>query len=76
MSASVKYVPVSKIRKQTDLETHVRLVEVDNIKFLELMDYIPSLSQYGRGYYMPYDSDVLTELISALVAVVEGDVKI
>jgi hypothetical protein len=76
MSTPVKYASVAKIKKQVDLETHVRLAEVDGIKFLEFMDYIPSLRQYGRGYYIPYDNDVITEVISALVAVVEGEVKI
>jgi hypothetical protein len=76
MSTPIKYVPVAKFKKQTDLETHVRLAEIDNNKFVLVTDYIPSLNQHGRGYSIPYDNNIILEFISALVAIVEGDVKI
>lgn len=42
---------LARIPKARDLETHVREVDVDGTLVLELRDFIPSLSEYGRGYW-------------------------
>ena len=75
MASPAKTVLVARVPKAVDLETHVRLVSVDSIQFVELIDFIPSLGDYGRGYYMPKDDDRLTDIIGALVDVVEGSVR-
>lgn len=58
---------LSTIRKTADLETHVRLVEVDGVSVLELRDYIPSLKEYGRGYWIPADGATVSQLAQALL---------
>ena len=39
--------------KATDLETHVRLLTFGEREILELVDFVPSLDQYWRGYWLP-----------------------
>jgi hypothetical protein len=67
---------VQRVPKSVDLETHIRLVQIDSLQIVEFIDYIPSLGEYGRGYYVPKDDDRLTDIIGALVAIVEGSVKV
>ena len=51
-----------RLAKAPDLETHLRLVEVDGIGIegigvVEIRDYIPSLAEYGRGYWFTMDDE-------------------
>lgn len=57
------------IPKANDLETHLRIVKVDGVRALELRDYIPSLDEYGRGYWLPLQREPLNELLQAMVRV-------
>ncbi len=42
-----------EIDKAPDLKAHVRVVEVAGVKVVEVRDFIPSLGEYGRGYWWP-----------------------
>lgn len=42
--------------KSADLQVRVRLLHVDGRPVLELVDYIPSIDQYGRGFWLPVNS--------------------
>lgn len=55
------------IRKAKDLDIHVRAVEVDGVRVLELRDWIPSLEEYGRGYWVPLERSKLNALASAVL---------
>ncbi len=76
MATPAKIATVAKISKAPDLQTHVRLVAFEGVQIIELVDFIPSLGEFGRGYYIPNDTAVLTDMLGALVAIVEGDVKV
>jgi len=64
---------VQAIAKAPDLECHVRVVEIDGVKVVELRDYIPSLQVYGRGYWIPLQSDDVFSLINGLTEVVKTE---
>lgn len=55
-----------KIQKAPDLEAHLRVVEVDGIRMLEMRDYILSIGEYGRGYWAPLTGEVLRILAASL----------
>lgn len=55
-----------EIEKAPDLLTHVRTVNVDGVEVVELRDFIPSLGDYGRGYWIPKDVEKIHEIIDAL----------
>lgn len=58
-----------EILKANDLVTHVRTVNVDGVQVVELRDYIPSLGDYGRGYWIPREPEALSAVIDALVKI-------
>ncbi len=61
-------------RKAKDLEAHVRTVDVDGVRVVEIRDFIPSLGEYGRGYWIPADRVSLSVIAQALLqAAAEGD---
>ena len=60
---------VQSIPKAPDLECHIRIVEVEGVKVVELRDYIPSLESYGRGYWIPLRSEELFSAINGLTEV-------
>lgn len=55
------------VRKATDLDLRVRIVKVDEVEVVELRDYIPSLEEYGRGYWMPSDRETINAVVQALL---------
>lgn len=57
---------VAKLPKAPDLEIHVRKVDVDGIQVVEVRDYILSLKEYGRGYWVPANPATIDALIEAL----------
>lgn len=57
---------LGKFEKAPDLETHIRTVDVDGVRVIELRDYIVSLKEYGRGYWVPLNPEVLEALEAAL----------
>lgn len=63
---------IRAIPKGSDLETHVRRIEVDGQSFVELRDYVPSLGEYRRGYWFPDSGDFLTGVVAALVGAAAG----
>jgi len=60
---------VGAVNKAPDLECHVRVVEVENVKVVELRDFIPSLGEYGRGYWMPLNEEAIYGVVSLLTEV-------
>lgn len=60
---------IQAVPKSVDLDCHVRVVEVEGVKVLEVRDYIPSLEEYGRGYWMPMNAESVFTLINALTEV-------
>lgn len=70
--AQVQTTQVAAFRKLPDLDTHVRVIEIDGQRRVELRDHIVSLGEYGRGYWFPEDD--LDKVIDALVAIRNGRV--
>jgi hypothetical protein len=64
---------VQTIAKATDLECRVRIVEVEGVRVIELRDYIPSLDEYGRGYWFPLNSDTIFSLINGLTDIARSE---
>ncbi|MHA7862062.1 hypothetical protein ACX1DX_11905 [Tessaracoccus sp. Y36] len=65
---------LATVRKAGDLESRVRTIEVDGVKVVEMRDFIPSLGEYGRGYWIPADRGTLTTIAHALLqAATEAD---
>lgn len=64
---------VQTVHKAPDLECHMRVVEVEGVKVVELRDYIPSLDTYGRGYWLPLRADDVFSLINGLTEVVRSE---
>ena len=59
---------LTRMVKAQDLETHVRIVKVENVAVVEIRDYIPSLAEYGRGYWISMeDADSIRKVGNALV---------
>ena len=59
-------VVLARIPKAQDLEVHVRRLNIDGVEVIELRDYIVSLKEYGRGYWVPANAAAVSELIKAL----------
>lgn len=66
---------LTQFRKASDLDTHVRVVEVDGLKVLEFRDYIPSLGEYGRGYWFPAEGPVLNEVVQSLLKAMNEGIR-
>lgn len=64
---------VSTILKAPDLECHVRVVEVDGVRVVEFRDYIPSLDEYGRGYWLPLTQASLYGAMNGLTDVLNSE---
>jgi len=64
---------VQTIPKATDLECHVRIVDVEGVRVIELRDFIPSLEEYGRGYWFPLNSDTIFSLINGMTDVAKSE---
>lgn len=60
---------IQTVPKTGDLETHLRVVEVEGVRVVELRDYVPSLGEYGRGYWLPLNTDSIFSLINGLTEV-------
>jgi hypothetical protein len=65
---------VGVLPKAPDLECHIRIVEVENVRVVELRDYIPSLEEYGRGYWLPMTESALFGAINGLTEVINSEV--
>lgn len=64
---------VAVVPKSADLECHVRVVEVENVRVLELRDYIPSLDEYGRGFWIPLSESAIFGVINGLTEVINSE---
>lgn len=64
---------VGTIQKAVDLECHVRVVTVDNVRLVELRDYIPSLKEYGRGYWMPLTEAAVYGIMGAMNEILNSE---
>lgn len=64
---------VTAIKKAPDLDCHVRVVEVNGVRVVEARDFIPSLGEYGRGYWLPLTRDAVFSLINALTEVAQTE---
>lgn len=60
---------VATVFKGTDIETHLRIVVIDDVSYLEFRDYVPSAEEYGRGYWVPMEPAALQALIAGLTTV-------
>jgi hypothetical protein len=58
---------LASVRKASDLEARIRFVEVDGVKVVEIRDFIPSLGEYGRGYWIPADRATVSAVAQALL---------
>lgn len=56
----------ARIKKERDLETHIRTQFVAGTEFVELRDYVPSTKTYSRG--VSFESHLLRDVIDALDA--------
>lgn len=67
MAKSPAYTSVHQvIPKLGDLECHLRVVDIDGLRALELRDFIPSTQTYGRGYWIPLDPTKVFSLINGI----------
>lgn len=57
------------VPKLGDLECHLRVVDIDGIRALELRDFISSTQTYGRGYWIPLDHTTVFSLINGITDV-------
>jgi hypothetical protein len=64
---------ITTFTKAADLECHVRLVTVENVRVLELRDFIPSLGEYGRGYWIPMTRDAVFSVLNGLNEVAQTE---
>lgn len=64
---------VGILPKAPDLECHIRVIEVENVMVVELRDYIPSLEEYGRGYWLPLSETALYGTINSLTEVINSE---
>ena len=64
---------VAMIPKAPDLECHVRVVEVENVRVVEFRDYVPSLEEYGRGYWIPMSESALFGAVNGITEVVNSE---
>lgn len=58
---------LAEVRKAPDLQVRLRRIELDDVKVLELRDWIPSLEEYGRGYWFPADRASLNLIAQAIL---------
>jgi hypothetical protein len=49
-------------------------VEIDNVRVLEFRDFIPSLSEYGRGYWVPMTEGAVYGILTVLNETVTSEV--
>jgi hypothetical protein len=64
---------VGVLPKAPDLECHVRVIDVENVRVAELRDYIPSLEEYGRGYWLPMSESALYGAINAITEIINSE---
>ena len=64
---------VGIVKKAADLECHARVVTVDNVRLFELRDYIPSLKEYGRGYWMPLTESAVYSVMGAMNEILNSE---
>jgi hypothetical protein len=64
---------VGVLPKAPDLECHVRVIEVENVRVAEFRDYIPSLEEYGRGYWLPMSESALYGAINAITEIINSE---
>lgn len=72
MQYPVRQRVLARMEKAQDVETHVRLVEIDNVTSVAISDYIVSLDEYGRSYWLPRDESVLRLIAQALSQVTDS----
>lgn len=62
-------------QKYADLEVHVRVVEADGTRFVDIRDFVPSTELYGRGIMLPLVggfSPVLVREVALAVNIATG----
>lgn len=63
---------VAVLPKAPDLECHIRIVTIENVELVEFRDYIPSLGEYGRGYWMPKTETSVYGVSHAMTEIVQS----
>ncbi len=69
--ASTRVVQI--IDKASDLQTHMRVVEVEGIKVVEFRDYIPSTKTYRRGYWIPLNQQDVFSVMNGLTEIANSE---
>lgn len=64
---------VQTVSKGSDLECHLRVVEVEDVKVIEFRDYIPSLKTYGRGYWIPLSEEEIFSMVNGLTEIARSE---
>jgi hypothetical protein len=57
---------LAKVTKADDLEVHACKARIDGVVVLDIRDYIPSTKTYGRGTSLPWNTESLKVLRSAM----------
>lgn len=66
-------VTVGVLPKASDLEVHVRVLTMGSRRIVELIDHVPSLGEFGRGFWIPVDdSDGVRAVAQALLSAADA----
>lgn len=64
---------ITTFTKAADLECHIRLITIENVRVMEFRDYIPSLQEYGRGYWVPMTKDAIFSVLNGITDVAHSE---
>lgn len=62
---------VATFARRFDLEIHVAKITVEELPYVDVREYVPSLGQYGRGILLP--KHMAVEISSAIAEAVSDD---
>ena len=57
---------IRRIKRKEDLEIHVREVEIKDLQFIDIREFIPSRNFYGHGIIFPRSDELIEDLLTAL----------
>lgn len=56
---------VKRIKRKEDLEIHVREIEIRDLQFIDIREFIPSRNFYGHGIIFPRSDELIEDLLAA-----------
>ena len=62
---------VDVFHRRHDLEIHVARIIVEDLSYVDVREYVPSLGQYGRGILLPVSQ--ATDIAKAIEEAVADD---